>query len=66
MRQSYETYKRRLQNPGGKSSPVAKNDFSMLGSVADSSIAKKKRLQAEGLRGQFTYKFKEGQSKNFK
>lgn len=53
-------------NPGGKNSPLAKSEYSLISAMAASGAVKKKRLQAEGLAGQFSYKFKEGHSKNFK
>lgn len=52
--------------PGGKASPNAKNEYSLISAMAETGAGKKRRLQAEGLQGQFSYKFKEGHSKNFK
>jgi hypothetical protein len=44
IRQSYETYKRRLMTPGGKSSPNAKNDYSLITAMAETGAGKKRRL----------------------
>jgi len=55
-----------LLTPGGKESPNAKKDYSLISAMAETGAGKKRRLQAEGLSGQFSYKFKEGHSKNFK